>query len=1414
MKLFKLLTAFVLLGLFSSITMAQTVHQVAEGTDVLKTAIDAAFTGDIIELTTSGGLYLSSDQIVIDKDITIRAHADLATKPILKYVGTATSAYMFKGVGSARLAFEGLEFDGDGTGNGAAAKAKYIARLDNADTTATLGLHMNNCDAHDFNDKFIKPYASCGMDSMVVTNSTFYNGASEGIVLYTGGSSDPAVHLDVAIIENCTFYNIEREAIKGQTYPNTKVMVNHCTFYKIGEVEKKPMVYFRDMIDVVVKNSVFAENNNADNEKFADFASDVSLFHNNTVWGTTNFEVGNATVTDTLHADPLFADAANYDFTLDVNSPAIGYANDGKAAGDLRWDPTVGNPVVYMVEAGTDVLKAAIDAAKAGDIIELATSGGSYLSTDQIVIDKDITIMASSDLAEKPILKYVGTSTSAYMFKLLSSPKIILKDIVFAGDGVADGGAAKAKYAMIMDNDDTSGTMKILIDNCDMSDFTDKIIKPYADCGIDSLLIYNSTFSNSREGVFLFSGTSSDPAVKLKYAEIINCTFYGMQREAIKGQTNPNTKLLVDHCTFYNNGGTAKALIYIADLLEVEIKNSIFSKNGYSSYYMRLANETNLFHNNVLYDVASREILNGTSAIDTLFADPQFLDAANANFTLASSSLARTAAEGGTPAGDLRWAIDPNSKILSVVTEGNGIVKLDPAGGVYLPGTSVTMTAAAALGWEFESWSGFSVFPPNQNPTTIVVNDNMTVTAKFKNLTPQVTLSIDSIGLGSVVTNPSASDEGTFDKGTTVELTAVPATDWEFVEWLGDVTGTTNPITTTLDSNMVVTASFKSTLTQFALTATIIGKGDISIDPMPVIATYDTNTIVHVTAVPAIGWTFNGWSVDLTGTSLTDSVTMDSDKNITATFLENQIAGGVLEIDSTWDLYDAIEYANNNSTVHTLLLTTAGLYTSNTTATVSVWEPLTIKAADGLDSKPILSNSDPDGIAGEIDILRVYNDITLKGVIIDGSTNYSAGMKYGVRYSNGTAPDTVKWGSNATFMDVEFRHLFDDGKETGDGHAFKLDKELILGVVKFEGCTFNDIGYEAIRMSDTEKWTTDRIFDSLIVRNCTFTNIDAEGIRYYSDLEPNTPDAPVIIENVTFDNSSTSTIYLKNSGGAIVRNIIISNPRKSGHGRDGDLMNAQGTNDGTNQISTFVSNIDTFNVGGVTIATVDNEVDEATIYGIDPMYEDAANMNWTLLANSHLYNLGYDGKTIGDLRWATNIPTSVALTITAENGNVLFDPLPIGKTYDPQTVVTVTAVPDSGYLFVNWAGDLTGNVNPSTITMDGNKSVTAVFDVDTDVNDLQIPKEFGLSQNYPNPFNPSTTINFALPAQSVITLRIYDILGQVVTTLYNNKIVEAGYQSVHWNGINLASGLYIYRLDAKGSDGKEFVKSLKMMFLK
>jgi hypothetical protein len=101
----------------------------------------------------------------------------------------------------------------------------------------------------------------------------------------------------------------------------------------------------------------------------------------------------------------------------------------------------------------------------------------------------------------------------------------------------------------------------------------------------------------------------------------------------------------------------------------------------------------------------------------------------------------------------------------------------------------------------------------------------------------------------------------------------------------------------------------------------------------------------------------------------------------------------------------------------------------------------------------------------------------------------------------------------------------------------------------------------------------------------------------------------------------------------------------------------------------------------------------------------------------------------------------------------------------------------------------------------------------TDVEDELLPTEYSLFQNYPNPFNPSTLISYALPTNSFVSLKIYDMLGREVKTLVNTE-QSAGIMNVLWNGDNnfgskVSSGTYIYVI--KTSD---FFKAKKMILLK
>jgi hypothetical protein len=89
-----------------------------------------------------------------------------------------------------------------------------------------------------------------------------------------------------------------------------------------------------------------------------------------------------------------------------------------------------------------------------------------------------------------------------------------------------------------------------------------------------------------------------------------------------------------------------------------------------------------------------------------------------------------------------------------------------------------------------------------------------------------------------------------------------------------------------------------------------------------------------------------------------------------------------------------------------------------------------------------------------------------------------------------------------------------------------------------------------------------------------------------------------------------------------------------------------------------------------------------------------------------------------------------------------------------------------------------------------------------------LPSHINLSQNYPNPFNPSTTIKYSLPHQSNVTLKVFDVLGSKVTTLVN-KVQSQGNYEVEFDGAELTSGIYFYRLQSG-----DFVETRKMLFMK
>jgi hypothetical protein len=100
-----------------------------------------------------------------------------------------------------------------------------------------------------------------------------------------------------------------------------------------------------------------------------------------------------------------------------------------------------------------------------------------------------------------------------------------------------------------------------------------------------------------------------------------------------------------------------------------------------------------------------------------------------------------------------------------------------------------------------------------------------------------------------------------------------------------------------------------------------------------------------------------------------------------------------------------------------------------------------------------------------------------------------------------------------------------------------------------------------------------------------------------------------------------------------------------------------------------------------------------------------------------------------------------------------------------------------------------------------------ILDVDNNKKQF-LTERFSLSQNYPNPFNPSTRINYTVPYNSFVKIKVYDILGNEIATLVNEE-KSAGSYEVEFNALNLSSGVYFFQLNAG-----DFVATKKLILMK
>ena len=377
---------------------------------------------------------------------------------------------------------------------------------------------------------------------------------------------------------------------------------------------------------------------------------------------------------------------------------------------------------------------------------------------------------------------------------------------------------------------------------------------------------------------------------------------------------------------------------------------------------------------------------------------------------------------------------------LTVNIVGDGNVQLAPPGGSYSDGTVVNVVAVADAGWSFAGWSGD--LTSSDIAESITMDENKAITATFTQDT--YTLTVDTVGEGIVTKLPNLPE---YNYGDMVNLTATTTnSSWIFVGWSGDYTSNENPLQITMTANVSVTATFTD---ENLLTVIVVGDGSVTRNPD--VPYYPAGTNVTLTAEADEGWSFAGWSGDLTGAVNPQNITMDDHKTVTATFTQNEYE---LTVNPLPQEIGHIELSPNQDTYH---------YGDNVTLTAVAdpgWKfdgwggeasgtdnPLTITIFDNTLITAMFSheeyfltvNADGQGsVVKDADLEHYHwsDNVTLTAIPAEGWM--FSGWSGDVSGSNN--PEYLFIDSNktftATFTEIPPPFLFFDDYESGDFEAW------------------------------------------------------------------------------------------------------------------------------------------------------------------------------------------------------------------------------------------------------------------------------------------------------------------------------------------------------------------------------------------
>ncbi len=728
--------------------------------------------------------------------------------------------------------------------------------------------------------------------------------------------------------------------------------------------------------------------------------------------------------------------------------------------------------------------------------------------------------------------------------------------------------------------------------------------------------------------------------------------------------------------------------------------------------------------------------------------------------------------------------------------------------------------------------------------------NDFTVTAS-----PQYTLTVNTAGSGSVALNPSG---GVYDAGTVVALTAMPEAGFQFSGWSGDLTGFNNPETITMNANKNVTANFtaigsggqvvyEETQTGgSSSSATVTTSAQLTAASghlyLAAIAAKSNET---VTGVSGLGLNWTRVQAQCAGRNQTGvEVWMalgvpqgGSDGAVTATFASapsnaviavSRYSGvdavnpiGSLVAGNTNGVSGACSGGSDNSSYSFNLTTTmngAVVY-----STAAMRNRTHIPGAAYTERAEISQGSGGGAAAVAVQDQTVAAAST---IAVDGSFSGNvdwAVIGFEIKPASGGGGGQYTLTVNASGSGSVL--LNPPGGTYDAGAVVTLTANPATGY-QFSGWSGDLSGADnpaTITMDGNKNVTA------------TFTPIGGSGQVVYEETQTGGSTSSATVTTAAALNGVSGHLYLAAIASKPARTVssvsglglawTLVKAQCAGRSQTGiEVWMAQGIPSGSGAVTAIFSSAPSAAViavshysGAETVNPLGNMVSGNT-NGADGACSGGSDNN----AYSFNLSTAVDGAMVYSVTAMRNKPhtpgagyTERAVVYEGSGGSVA------GAAVQDQSVASAAMVAVDGSFSgsVDWAVAAV-EIRPQLMSKRGAAAANAA---------LAPPAAFHLEQNYPNPFsspasarmvqNPGTTINLSIPEAGRVSLKIYDVTGQLVRALVDGEMA-AGRHAVHWNGRNglghaMAAGTYLYRIVVKSQNGEiKFAEARRMTVLK